>query len=198
MSAYFITANDTNAGKTLISALLTKQLNAHYWKPIQAGITEGTDSETVEKLLGDSSKIISPRYTLKTPTSPHYAAELEGIEMKLSDFELPHQRPLIVEGAGGLLVPINNKDTIADMIAYFDLEVIFVSRHYLGSINHTLLSIFEMQRRNLKIKGIIFNGNPYPSAEKFIIENTGIKFLGRVEELGDSLFNFKEIDILLK
>jgi dethiobiotin synthetase len=183
MSAYFITANDTNAGKTLISALLTKQLNAHYWKPIQAGIEDGTDSETVEKLLGNSSKIISPRYTLKTPASPHYAAEIEGIEMKLTDFDLPHQRPLIVEGAGGLLVPINNKDTIADMIAYFDLEVIFVSKHYLGSINHTLLSILEMQRRNLKIKGIIFNGNPYPSAEKFILENTGIKMIGRLEEL---------------
>jgi len=194
MSVYFITANDTNAGKTLISAAIAKQLNGFYWKPIQAGIEEGTDSETVEKLLGNSSKIIPSRYVLKTPVSPHYAAELECIEMQLEDFVLPKERPLIIEGAGGLLVPINSKHTIADLIKWFDVEVIFISRHYLGSINHTLLSINEMQRRQLKVKGIIFNGQPYPSAEKFILENTSINYLGRVGDLGDIAKNINLIN----
>jgi dethiobiotin synthetase len=179
----FVTGIGTDVGKTIISAVLTEALNADYWKPIQSGYTEGCDSERVKKLISNPlSKFHKERYLLKEPLSPHVAAILENIEISLKEFSLPktENRNLVIEGAGGILVPINNDHVIADLIEKFDAEVIVVSRNYLGSINHTLLTLNELERRKLKLKGIIFNGNSNLATESIILKKYQFDFVGRV------------------
>ncbi|MDX2189695.1 MAG: dethiobiotin synthase [Bacteroidota bacterium] len=181
----FVTAIGTGCGKTVCSAILTEALKADYWKPIQAG-TEEIDRETVASLISNKvSKLHPERYILKTPASPHAAAEIEGIQIKLSDFELPKTKnKLIIEGAGGVMVPLNYKcDFVIDLAQKFDAEIVLVSNLYLGSINHTLLTVNELNRRGLSIKGIIFNGNSTPASEKVIEKYTGLKVLLRVPQL---------------
>jgi dethiobiotin synthetase len=180
---YFITAIHTNSGKTLVSAIITEALNADYWKPVQSGI-EDRDSVTVSNLITNPiTKIHQERYLLKEPASPHKAAALENIEIKLSDFVLPNTKNnLVIEGAGGVLVPLNyNGDTVIDLAAKFNTEIILVSNHYLGSINHTLLTVSELKNRGLKIKGIIFNNCPDEATEKVILNNTGLTCLLKIK-----------------
>ena len=175
---YFVTAIGTDSGKTVASAILCKALEADYWKPIQAGFP--TDSETVRTLIGaDNYTIIHPeKYILKTPASPHAAAALEGITIQINDFIVPqHQNHLIIEGAGGCLVPINDSEFVVDLATKFQAEIILVSNLYLGSINHTLLSFEALKSRNLPLKGIIFNGQHNKESERIILHHTGLRRL---------------------
>jgi dethiobiotin synthetase len=178
---YFVTAIGTDSGKTVISAVLCKALKADYWKPVQAGYP--TDSETVKSFLGSTTKIHDETYVFKTPASPHSAAALDNIKISLADFVIPHHTEnLIIEGAGGCLVPLNEKDFVIDLAIKFKAEVILVSDLYLGSINHTLLSWEALTKRALTIKGIIFNGNPNAESQRIILHHTGLRCLLHVEQ----------------
>jgi dethiobiotin synthetase len=189
---YFVTAIGTDCGKTIAAAILCKALKADYWKPVQAGFP--TDAETVKSLLGSSEpKIHRERYLLKTPASPHAAAALENITIKLEDFKVPdHQGDLIIEGAGGCLVPLNNENFVIDLVKRFDAQVILVSNFYLGSINHTLLSWEALKQRQLSVKGIIFNGVHNAESERIILHHTGLPLLLHIEQ--ENSFHEKTIE----
>ncbi len=180
---FFITGISTEVGKTVASAIVTQALEADYWKPIQAGDLDNSDSHKIEKYISnDKTKIHANSYALNTPASPHLAAELDGIRVDLGQISEPKSgnEHLVIEGAGGLYVPLNETDTIADLIKP-DYKVIVVSRHYLGSISHTLLTIEALKNRNANIAGIIFSGDEFASTEKIILEKTGLKMIGRIE-----------------
>ena len=180
--AYFITGIDTDSGKSVASAILVKALRADYWKPIQAGFP--TDTEFVQELVADNSlKFHKESYLLKHPMSPHAAADLEGIKVELNQINIPQtDNTLIIEGAGGILVPLNQDDYVIDIAKKFDLEVILVSRLYLGNINHTLLSISELKRRNIKLKGIIFNGKANQASQEIILKKAAVPCLFHILE----------------
>lgn len=184
MKNYFVTGIGTNIGKTIVSAILTEALEADYWKPIQAGDLEHADSLKVKDLISNSTtKIHSEAYRLNQPMSPHAAAKLDNITIDLDKLTLPKtQNNLIIEGAGGLMVPLNEKELVIDLIKKLDVEVILVSQNYLGSINHTLLSLESLKIRKLKVKGIIFNGEENLETEQFILNYSGARFLGRVKQ----------------
>ena len=179
----FVTGIGTEVGKTVIAAILTEALEADYWKPVQAGDLDYSDTHKVRDLVShDKSVFHSETHALHHPMSPHAAAERDGVEISLDDFQLPlTENNLIVEGAGGLMVPLNSKDCIIDLIEKLDIEVVLVSRNYLGSINHTLLSVEALQNRSIKIRGIIFNDKENKDTESAILKMTGLKCLGRVE-----------------
>lgn len=185
MTTYFITGIGTGIGKTLISAILTEKLKADYWKPIQSGDLETSDSLTVENLISNSKTIIHPEsYRLTQPLSPHLSAKLDGIEIDLNKIKVPvTENNLIIEGAGGLMVPLNENELIVDLIKKLDAEVILVSQNYLGSINHTLLSINLLKQYGIEIKGIIFNGDENAETERYIQQYAKIKKLGYVPGL---------------
>ena len=179
---YFITGIGTDIGKTIVSAILVEHLNAEYWKPIQAGNLEFTDSDRINELT-NCRKIHKERFLLTQPMSPHASAKIDQINMVLDDFNPPKTiEPLIIEGAGGLMVPINNKDMVLNLIKYMSFEVIVVSQHYLGSINHTLLTIEVLKNKGIPIKGIIFNGEPNSETEITIESYTGLQILGRIHQ----------------
>jgi dethiobiotin synthetase len=186
---YFVTAIGTDSGKTLVSAILCEALEADYWKPIQAGTP--TDSELVRKLIANKkSQIHSEKYLLNTPASPHAAAKKEGIEIKLSDFVLPStSNDLIIEGAGGCLVPLNDQDFVIDIADKLNLQIILVANLYLGSINHTLLTFQLLKNRNLTVKGIVFNGPPNNESERIILHHTQYKCLLRIDQENQISFN---------
>ena len=177
---YFISGIDTNIGKTIISAMLVEKLNAEYWKPIQSGDLDNTDSNFIRKYT--NCKLIHPeRYLLSNPISPHAAAKIDKINIKLNDINLPKSDSnLIVEGAGGLMVPLNDNDLIIDLIKKLNMKVIIVSKNYLGSINHTLLTIEVLKNNNIKVKGIIFNGYSNSETERIIKILSEIKIIGRI------------------
>ncbi|MFN7117775.1 MAG: dethiobiotin synthase [Saprospiraceae bacterium] len=183
----FITGIGTDVGKTVIAAILTEALQADYWKPIQSGDLDNSDSMKIQRWISNARTRIHPEtYRLHTPMSPHAAAEIDGIRIELPNIKLPNtQNFLVVEGAGGLLVPLNDKDYIIDLIQHVKLPVLLISRHYLGSINHTLLSIEALQHRNIPIAGIIFNGDEHPTTESIIQQRSGVPVLGRVGDLGE-------------
>lgn len=178
----FVTGISTEVGKTLVSAILVEALKADYWKPIQAGDLENSDSHKVERLISNSKTKIHPNsYALKTPMSPHGAAEIDGIKIDLDKIIEPKTtNHLIIEGAGGLLVPLNDTDTIFDLIQR-DYKVVVVSRHYLGSINHSLLTINALESKGFEA-GLIFSGDEHPTTESIILKKTKAKFLGRIHE----------------
>lgn len=185
--SYFLTGIHTDAGKTVTAAFLQLALNADYWKPIQAGDLDFGDTDRVKAWTGTPTDRFHPvRHALRTPASPHYAARLDDVDISMEDFKLPetNTRPLIVEGAGGLLVPINEQETVADLIAHLGLPVILASRHYLGSINHTLLSIDYLRSRSIPIAGLIYSGgDDSPETVRIITAQTGIKPLVELPEL---------------
>lgn len=185
MIRYFITGIGTEVGKTITSAVITQALKADYWKPIQAGELDDSDRMKVEALIdNDRSKFHPEAYRLNQPMSPHAAAERDGIEIDIASIKMPHtDNHLVIEGAGGLLVPLNDKDTILNLIETLNCEVILVSRHYLGSINHTLMSIELLKQRNIRIKGILFNGKENKDTESIITKMSEIEVLGRINEL---------------
>lgn len=178
----FITGIGTDVGKTIASAIITEALEADYWKPIQAGDLENSDSHKVEKYVSNTKTIFHKNsYALNTPASPHLAAELDNVKIEIDKIQEPKTKnSLVIEGAGGLFVPLNETDTILDLIKK-EHKVIVVSRHYLGSINHTLLTIEALQNRKIAIAGIIFNGDKNEATESIIISKTGLVMLGRIE-----------------
>ncbi len=182
---FFVTGIDTDIGKTIISAILVEALKADYWKPVQAGNTEDSDSKTVQNLISNNkSHFFEETYKLRTPASPHYAAELDGKEIDFGAFSLPEStNNLIVEGAGGLFVPLNKDYLIIDLIQKLNLPVILVIKHYLGSINHSLSSIFALQQRNIKVHGLIFNGGEHVPSEKYILQYSKIPSLGNIPDI---------------
>ena len=177
---YFLTGIGTDIGKTIVSAILVEHLNAEYWKPIQAGNLDFTDSDRINEIT-NCTKIHNEKFRLTQAMSPHAAAEIDGIYIGLDNFIPPKTvEALIIEGAGGLLVPINNKDLVLNLIQYLGFEVIIVSKHYLGSINHTLLTTEVLINNSVSIKGIIFNGKPNSESEKIIEIHSGLPILGQV------------------
>lgn len=178
----FVTGIGTDVGKTIASAIITEALEADYWKPIQAGDLAASDSHKIQSYISNRKTVIHPNsYQLQTPASPHLAAELDGITIDLKKIIEPQTtNHLVIEGAGGLFVPLNDNDCIIDLIQP-DYKVIIISRHYLGSINHTLLTIEALQNRNINVAGIIFNGNENKASEAIILHKTGIQCLGRID-----------------
>jgi dethiobiotin synthetase len=177
---YFVTAIHTDSGKTLVSAILCEALRADYWKPIQAGAPY--DADTVRSLIAPSLTLHPSAHVLKMPASPHAAAAAEGITISLNDINAPStEKDLVIEGAGGCLVPLNDTDFVIDMATRFKAQLILVSNHYLGSINHTLLTFEALQKRGLMIKGIIFNGAENPETERIILHHTRLRCLLRIK-----------------
>ncbi|HIK40458.1 dethiobiotin synthase [Thermoleptolyngbya sp. M55_K2018_002] len=186
---FFITGTDTNVGKTVVSALLTLGLNASYWKPIQSGLDPISDTDYVRKVTGlDDSHFLPERFTLTQPLSPHAAAEIDGVQIHLSDFQLPSQlpyKPLIIEGAGGLMVPLNEEDFVIDLIRQFQLPVCLVARSTLGTINHTLLSLAQLRRMEIPILGVIVNGPKNEGNRAAIAHYGNVPILAELEPLAE-------------
>ena len=182
MSTYFITGISTDVGKTIASAIVTEALEADYWKPIQAGELDNCDTNKVERLISNSRSKFHPNtYALNTPMSPHAAANIDGIEIDIKKVKTPKtDNHLVIEGAGGLLVPLNDKNTIFDLIKP-EHKVIVVSRHYLGSINHTLLTVNTLKNAGFDVY-IIFSGNEHKSTEDIIKKMTQVPVIGRINE----------------
>ncbi|MCD8408027.1 dethiobiotin synthase [Tenacibaculum dicentrarchi] len=183
MKKYFITGISTEVGKTVVSAIFTEALKADYWKPIQAGELEDSDSHKIKKFISNKKTIIHPNsYALKTPMSPHAAAEIDNITIDLAKIIEPKtdNKNLVIEGAGGIFVPLNNTDTILDIIKP-TYKVIVVSRHYLGSINHTLLTINLLKEKGFDVS-IIFSGDEHKTTEQIIKKMTNVPVIGRIDE----------------
>jgi dethiobiotin synthetase len=182
MKKIFITGISTEVGKTIASAIVTEALQADYWKPIQAGELDNCDTKKVEGLISNQQSKFHPNsYALQTPMSPHAAAEIDGITIELSEIKEPNTKNnLVIEGAGGLLVPLNDSRTIIDLIKS-DYKVIVVSRHYLGSINHTLLTIKLLQEKGFDVS-VIFSGEENKTTEEIIKKMTNFTVIGRIEE----------------
>jgi dethiobiotin synthetase len=179
----FITGIGTNVGKTIASAIVTQALEADYWKPIQAGDLDNSDSHKIQKYISNNkTEIHANSYKLNTPASPHLAAAIDRITIDIKEINEPKTtNHIVIEGAGGLLVPLNDTDCIIDLIQK-DYKVILVSRHYLGSINHTLLSFEALKIRKIPLAGIIFSGDENKATEEIILAKTKAKFIGRIEE----------------
>jgi len=177
----FITGISTDVGKTIASAIIAEALKADYWKPIQAGDIDNSDSDKIKSLVSNDKTLIHPNsYLLNTPASPHLAAEIDGITIDLLHIKEPlTQNHLVIEGAGGVFVPLNETDCVIDLIQP-DCKVIVVSRHYLGSINHTLLTIEALKNRNIQIGGIVFSGDENKATESIILNKTRINCIGRI------------------
>ncbi|WP_298489255.1 dethiobiotin synthase [uncultured Maribacter sp.] len=183
MQKIFVTGISTEVGKTVASAICVEALEADYWKPVQAGELEDSDSHKIKKFISNSkTKIFPNSYALKTPMSPHAAAEIDGVLINLKEIKEPKtSNHLVIEGAGGLLVPLNDTDTILDIIKP-DYKIIVVSRHYLGSINHTLLTLQALQSKGIKNIALVFSGNELKTTEEIILRKTGIPVIGRINE----------------
>ena len=189
----FVAGIGTDVGKTMVSTILVESLKADYWKPVQAGSIDETDSLWVRDFISnDTSVIHKEQFLLSEPVSPHEAANIDGVHIGLEDFVLPvTQNNLIIEGAGGLMVPLNNFGaTILDLIPFVANEVVLVSKNYLGSINHTLMSIELLKSRRLNVTGIIFNGDSNPETEAIILNSTDITCLGYIPNAECELKSF--------
>ena len=181
MTAYVVTGTDTEIGKTVFSAALTQALGAHYWKPVQAGLEEEGDLSRVAKLAALSpDRIIAEAYRLTTPCSPHLAAQIDGVRIDPDRLALPPQRPLIVEGAGGALVPLNEDLLYADMFARWDLPAVVVARTSLGTINHSLLTLEALRSRGVSVHGVAFIGDAVDDSEATICRMGNVRRLGRL------------------
>ncbi|MGX5708799.1 dethiobiotin synthase [Brucella lupini] len=185
--AFIVTGTDTGIGKTVFSAALAGALSAYYWKPVQSGLEEATDSETVVQLAGFSRQNIIPEcWRLNTPASPHLSAQIDGVEIDAESLEVPSvDAPLVIEGAGGLHVPLTRYTTFIDVFARWQKPIILCARTSLGTINHTLLSLEALNRRSIPVLGIAFIGDPQPDTEQIIPELSGVRRLGRLPRLAN-------------
>lgn len=175
----FVTAIDTDSGKTLVSAILCEALGAGYWKPIQAGLPRDTD--TVASLVSNPSFRTFPEtFLLKTPVSPHAAARIDGVSIRVANLKLPTTEQLVIEGAGGCLVPLNDEEFVIDIASHFPCEVVLVADLYLGSINHTLLTLRLLRTSISEVRGIIFNGPRNEESERIILHHSGLPCLLRI------------------
>ena len=191
MKRIFVTGISTEVGKTMASAIITEALEADYWKPIQAGDLEHSDSHKIAELISNTTTTIHPcSYELQTPMSPHAAAAIDGIQIELQHINPPTtENHLVIEGAGGLLVPLNDEATILDLIKP-NYKVVVVSRHYLGSINHSLLTISALQQKGFDVS-ILFSGAAHETTERIILHKTKARLLGRIDE--EAVFDKKVI-----
>ena len=182
MKRIFVTGISTEVGKTIASAIIVEALKADYWKPIQAGDLDSSDSHKVGSLITNEKSVIHPNsYALNQPMSPHAAAELDGIEIDLAKISVPETtNHLVIEGAGGLLVPLNDNNTILDLIDP-NFKVVVVSRHYLGSINHSLLTINLLLQKGFDVS-VIFSGDENKGTESIIRKMTGVHIIGRINQ----------------
>lgn len=183
MSLHLIVAGiGTEVGKTVVSAVLVEALKADYWKPVQSGALDDSDTDTVRRLVSNPVTRFHPEaYRLTQPLSPHAAAELDGVRIDLTAIKTPTtDNTLVIELAGGLMVPLNQHDLTIDWVAQSGLPVVLVSRNYLGSINHTLLSVEACRSRRIPLIGLIFNGPTVPATETFVLNYTGLSCIGRV------------------
>lgn len=182
MKGIVVAGIGTEVGKTVASAVLVESLQADYWKPIQAGDLHNTDSDKVNALISNAQTIIHPEaFRLTQPMSPHAAADIDNIKINAEALIIPNtKRPLVIELAGGLMVPINHSETNMDLIKRWNLPVVLVVNFYLGSINHTLLSIKMMQEAEVLIKGLLFNGEINPESKEVILEMTDCNDLGTI------------------
>ncbi len=174
----------TEIGKTVASAVLVEALWADYWKPVQSGALTDSDTATVRRLVSNPKSQFHPEaYRLMQPLSPHAAAELDGVRIDLARMTLPQtDNALVIELAGGLMVPLNDRELNIDWVQRLGLPVVLVSRNYLGSINHTLLSVEVCRNRNVPVLGLLFNGPTVPASETFILTYTGLPCLGRIRQ----------------
>ncbi len=183
MRKIFVTGIGTDIGKTVVSAILVEALKADYWKPVQAGSLDSTDSDVVKGLVSITISVVHPEaYRLKESKSPHAAAASEKITIDPEKIILPasSNKTLVIEGAGGVMVPLNEKYFVIDLIRKFDAEVVLVVQNYLGSINHSLLTIDALKSRNIKITGLVFNGPSTPASEEIIMKYSGLQCISRI------------------
>jgi dethiobiotin synthetase len=180
----FVTGIGTGIGKTIVSAILVEKLNADYWKPVQSGDLDDSDTRKVKSLVSNNiSRFYEETYRLSQPFSPHKSAAIDGITIDPAGITLPAtDNQLIIEGAGGLMVPLNNSFLMIDLIKQLGAEVILVSQNYLGSINHTILSIYALKKEEIPIKGIIFNGVKDIYSKDFILDYSGLEALGHIPQ----------------
>ena len=181
-SCYFVTGISTEVGKTIASAIIVEALQADYWKPIQSGDLDNSDTRKVHTLISNTETKFHPNsYSLKVPISPHAAAAIDNVEIDITKIKVPEtNNKLVIEGAGGILVPLNNKHTIMDIISP-KYKIIVVSRHYLGSINHTLLTINLLKEHGFDVS-ILFSGKEHPTTEEIIHKMTNVPVIGRIDE----------------
>lgn len=172
----------TEIGKTVTSAVLVEALKADYWKPVQSGELNNSDTDTVRRLISNTQTQFHPEaYRLTQPLSPHAAADIDGVTIELEKLNVPRtDNALVIELAGGLMVPLNRKLLNIDFVQQSGLPVVLVSRNYLGSINHTLLSVEACQTRQIPLLGILFNGPSVAATESFLLEYTGLHCIGRI------------------
>ncbi len=185
---FIVTGTDTGIGKTVFAAGLVGALRAYYWKPVQAGVDpDGTDSQRVAALSGAGpTRVLPERYCLSHPLSPHRAAELDGVEIDASSLTLPQvDGPLVIEGAGGVLVPLNRRTLYADLFVRWQLPVILVARTALGTINHSLLSIEALRARGVSLLGAAFVGDQVEDSEATICELGQVRRMGRLPVLAE-------------
>lgn len=184
MSARFVvTGTDTGIGKTVFAAALVQALGASYWKPVQAGLEDGTDSATVARLARGGA-ILPEGWRLATPASPHLSAELDGVTIDAGALAPPQVAgPLVIEGAGGALVPVTRDTLFADIFARWRLPVIVCARTGLGTINHSLMTIEALRGRGVPIHGLAFIGDPMPDSEAIIPALSGVRRLGRLPRI---------------
>lgn len=177
----FVTGTDTDVGKTVVSAWLLRHLGWEYWKPVQAGVAGGTDVARVRHLSGAAAHRFHPSaYVLREPLSPHEAARREGIEIELERFRLPVARPLVVEGAGGVLVPLNPQALMVDLMVRLGLPVVLVSRTALGTLNHTLLSLEALRHRGVEVVGVVMCGAAAPHNRQAIEQYGQVAVVGEI------------------
>ena len=180
-----VTGTDTGIGKTIFSAGLTRMLDAYYWKPIQAGLDGETDSSVVRHLSGlPANRILPESWRLKTPASPHLAAERDGVQINTASLSPPcTERPLIIEGAGGLMVPLTRRELLVDLLNRWKIPVVLCARTALGTLNHTFLSLEALQRRGIPVIGVALIGDTHPDNERTLGEMGGIPILGLLPRL---------------
>jgi dethiobiotin synthetase len=182
MRGFVVTGTDTGVGKTVVAAGLAGALGARYWKPIQAGLDEESDSDAVRRLTEGRARVLAEAYRLATPCSPHEAARIDGVRVEAP--ALPQgDGPLVVEGAGGVLVPVNDRLLYADLFAAWGLPVILVARTALGTINHSLLSLQALRSRDITVAGVIFSGEANEASEAAIVNFGQCRRLGRLPRL---------------
>ncbi|CAH2396555.1 dethiobiotin synthase [Mesorhizobium ventifaucium] len=180
-----VTGTDTGIGKTVFAAGLAGLLDGFYWKPVQSGLDDETDSEVVARLAGlPSGRVLPEAYRLKSPLSPHRSAEIDGVMIEPADFSLPAvPGPLVIEGAGGLMVPLNRRTMVIDIFERWQLPVVLCARTSLGTINHTLLSIEALRARSIPLIGVAFIGEEVADTQRTIVEFGGVPQLGRLPHL---------------
>ena len=183
MSSFLLTGTDTNIGKTVAAAMLVQALEYNYWKPFQSGIEDGgVDTRRVQKMTDlPDERFLPEKYVLSEPLSPHRAAEIDGVEINMDDLEIPvSENPLIIEGAGGLMVPLTRKNLLINQFKKWDLPVILCARTGLGTINHTLLSLEALWARDINVHGLIFIGEQNDDNMLTILEFSKAKVLGHI------------------